>query len=568
MNTNGYPQGDSFPGSDPNGGPQDEQQNSIAMDPTEPIAQTVYQQHSNTPPPPPPSTPSSWGLPPDAPLPPQPGTYGQYYNQATQTQPSFQRSAPAPRQPGKLARPVPLWAFVGSIVLVVVLLAVLHLTGSDWAAGAANASFAALIIAILLLIVFIVRRSNGMGSTLNPIRRRQQWLSITGIILLFVYFVTCQALQAPLHLAQARALEGQQQWQAAIDEYKLGGVQAPDGEDPARVYVSWGQQLSHAGRYNEALNKFDTVLKQFNSSAVSNQVKQAQAGDIDARIAIGNEILQAKNYDNATSYFDSILALPYCDTTCHTRTSKLDATAYFDLGETHFKAKEYQAATTAFDKILNSFADAPEAKQARALDATSFYNMAEKNLSAQEYASAVSTFDTVLSRFADTPEANKLHPDMAKALLGQGKQTRSSDCSTAITIYQRLAKEYRDTPEGKTAQNDLNAPQDVKGHFRNTEPQYHFSQIALVKGLFGNMGTDQLFYMWDNAPYKTTIQDNGDFTFTGVDQGDYDLMWYTSDGVTEHVEYIYDPTYLTPTYTAKVGQLCTTTVDDVTNATS
>src|SRR5258708_6234770 len=46
---------------------------------------------------------------------------------------------PPPARPSlfkQLARPLPLWAFIGAIVLVAGLLVVLQLTGSDWAAGA------------------------------------------------------------------------------------------------------------------------------------------------------------------------------------------------------------------------------------------------------------------------------------------------------------------------------------------------------------------------------------------------------------------------------------------------
>ena len=42
---------------------------------------------------------------------------------------------------------MPLWAFIGSIVVVVLLLVVLQLTGSDWAAGATRVGIVAGILA-------------------------------------------------------------------------------------------------------------------------------------------------------------------------------------------------------------------------------------------------------------------------------------------------------------------------------------------------------------------------------------------------------------------------------------
>src|SRR5216110_1280294 len=125
-----------------------------------------------------------------------------------------------PKPLSRLARPLPLWALLGGIVLIIGLLVALHLTGSDWGQGAANASRAAVYIGIILVVVLILRslnwqNSSGMASSLNPTRVRQYIVSLLCIIVIFVYSGVSQALVPTLHIAQGRSQEGQRQWQTA-----------------------------------------------------------------------------------------------------------------------------------------------------------------------------------------------------------------------------------------------------------------------------------------------------------------------------------------------------------------
>jgi tetratricopeptide (TPR) repeat protein len=446
------------------------------------------------------------------------------------------KPATTPKPLSRLARPLPLWLFLGGIVLIVVLLVVLHLTGSDWGNGAANASFAAALIGLILVLALIVRSPNsqnasGMASPLNPNRRRQYIVSVLCIIVVFIYSGVSQALVPTLHIAQGRSLEEQRQWQAAINEYQLGGEKAPSGKDLARVYTSWGQALNKAHRYDEAMRKFEVVIQQFNTSSTRDQVKQAQSADINVRLTLAQQSMQTKNYKAATSSYDAILGLPYCDTACTNQVDALDATAYYNLGEEH--------------------------------------------LQAQDYAGTVSAFDVILTKFSSAPEAKQLHGDMAKALLGEGQNTRASNCSSAVPTYQRLAHEYGDTPEGQSATQDLNATQTVKGNFSNLETTSVYNQIGLTHGLNGSMSKDDVFAAWDATPVKVDIQGNGDFAFSGIAQGDYDLLWYgtktTSDAsyiyYYKYVEFMYSPTSLQPIYVAHVGPLCPVDMGKVTNST-
>jgi len=253
------------------------------------------------------------------------------------------------------------------------------------------------------------------------------------------------------------------------------------------------------------------------------QVTRAQKGDVQARIALGQQKMQAQDYVSAITVFDDALRLAYCDSACFSQINTLEPTAYYELGKT--------------------------------------------NLQKQIYDAAVSAFETVLTKFPNAPEAKQLHGDMAKALLGQGRQVRTTTCSNAIPIYQRLSKEYSDTPDGKIAQADLNAPQDVTGKFVNTTPSTGYSQIALVQDLKGDMTTAEMFSKWDNATQRTNIQSNGDFVFKGVRQGIYNLLWYGSDNTYRYVEFIYNRITSKPTYVAQVGPLCAVDVGTVSNYT-
>ncbi|QBD81069.1 tetratricopeptide repeat protein [Ktedonosporobacter rubrisoli] len=395
----------------------------------------------------------------------------------------------------------------------------LHLTGSDWADGASHAGVWAFIVMVILAIVLFIRSRDGLSSPRNPSRRLQLFLARSALVVLLIYGIACQLLQPTLHTAQAHSLENQQHWQDAVNEYTLAGQQAPDGPDLARVYTAWGLALNKARHYSEAMDKFAIVMKDFYTQ--SEALKRAQAGDIEARLALGKQRLQANDYSTALTYLDDALNQSYCDDNCRQQALSIEATTYYQLGEAQLQTKQYDSAVTSFDKILNSF--------------------------------------------PHSPEAGMLHGDMAKALLGDGQDTRTNNCSEAVPIYVRLSKEYKDTPEGQKAQSDLNAPQQVKGKFMNTESRI-YSQIALTSGLMGKMSKDQVFDRWDNAYQVTAIQSDGQFVFNNVKQGDYDLMWYSEDSSARYVEFIYDILSLSPRYQAHVSPLCPLDLGTVSNA--
>jgi tetratricopeptide (TPR) repeat protein len=426
------------------------------------------------------------------------------------------------KPPSRIARPLPHWLLIAGIILTVVGMIIFHLTGSDWAAGALNAAHAALVLGVLLVVAFIIRSSAGLHSSLNPTRNRQRIFSLVAILLVFCYAFVAQALQSPLHIEQGKAFEHQQQWQQAINEYTMGGESAPTSVDLARVYTSWGLQLNQQHQYDEASQQFNVVITQFDNPATITELHRAQDGDITARIALAQQDMQKKNYSAATNDYDAILHLSYCSSTCTTQTTHLDATAYLDLGKSDLQAKNYNIAVDAFDYLLAHF---PKG----------------------------------------TPEIQQSHGYEAQALMGYGQQERVSDCPVAIPIYQRLATTFSDTSDGKQAKSALSAPQTVTGTFANVESDVAYTYMGLAQGLTPSSG-DDLFNQWYDAYMTTTMDSNGNFTFTNVQQGNYDLIWYANNGIEENVEYMYYKEDASPVYIAHVGPLCPVHMGDVTNA--
>jgi tetratricopeptide (TPR) repeat protein len=469
----------------------------------------------------------------------------------------------------RLAQPLPVWMVVGSMVLITAALVVLHATGSDWGDGAVHASQAALWIGVGLLLVLIVRGcvKNGLFSAHNPTRRRQVWLSLLCTTLIFIYSGVSAALVPTLHLTQGHRFEDQQQWETAIYEYKLAGESAPNGVNLARVYSSWGSTLNQKRHYTEAMAKFAVVIQQFQSNATKDQLARAQHGDVDARFALAKQSEQTNNYQNASSIYYRLLSLPYCDNACRNQAQNGDINAHLTLAQQKMQTKDYLNATQEYDGILDlPYCDSACNKKVSLLDAKAYYQQGKSQLAAQHYSDAVTTFDTILNKFIQAPEAQQLHGNLAKALLGEGQSELGSICSNAIPIYQRLAKDFGDTPEGQKAAQDLSAPQTVKGKFSNTEPTINFNQMALTHGLRGDMSDNELFAAWNSASMITAIQGDGSFVFDGVPQGDYDLMWSGISGYYQYFEFIYLKNPSSPKYVAHVGPLCPVNMGSVSNS--
>ena len=406
-----------------------------------------------------------------------------------------------------LAKPLPLLAFIGSIILVVLLLVILQITGSDWAVGALHLGITAGIIAVLIVLVTGVRSVLGMAARTNPKRLVQFISASVSFLILMLLFLVGLTQQSTIHSLQAHNWEGQQQWQSAINEFQLAGEGAPTSNNIARIYNEWGEQFSTQQRYPDAFAKFDIVLNNYSSATA--EVARAQSDKVATYLNWGKQADQQKDYASATMRYDALLQLPYCNSNCQNEASALDATAY--------------------------------------------YNLAETQLMAQQYSDAINNFQVVLTRFGSSPEAHKLHGDLAKSLFGQGQQQLTTSCPSAIPTYQQLSTQFADTPEGQKAATALNAPQAVKGHFTGSIPNNpSLARVAaLIKGLYVGIPSAQLSTLFYSSP-QTPIASDGSFTFSPQPQGSYDLAWGTIIIATGAGILSFNPSR----YVANVGPLC------------
>jgi hypothetical protein len=411
-----------------------------------------------------------------------------------------------------LSKPIPLWAFIGSIVAVVLLFVVLQLTSSDWAAGAMRVGIVAGVLALIVLLVTVVRMLLGMAAKPNPARLIQLISSVLVILLLSLLCLVGLTQQSAIHNLQAHSWEAQQQWQSAINQYQSSGEGAPTSEDIARVYNLWGEKFTSHQQYEKAVAKYNIVLTYYGSASAG--ITRAQSDSITAYRAWGQQASQEHDYAAATNHFDVLLNLSYCTATCQS--------------------------------------------QAKALDATAYYNLAESQLAVKNYPAAVNNFHILVSRFANSTEAPGAHRDYAKALFGEGEQQlKGAVCSSAVPTYQQLSTQFRDTPEGQRATNALKANQPVKGHFINTIPNDpSLTPVAtLIHGLNNNMSDSQFFQLLSAAP-TASIQSNGDFIFSPLPQGTYGLAWGTNqNNGAKHFQIAYNSDG-SASYVAKVGPLC------------
>lgn len=441
----------------------------------------------------------------------QPGTGYGYPGQMTAPPPAM---PPAPKS-SPLIKPLPIWAFIPAVILGALLLVLLFFTGSDWAAGAQTAGIVAGILALLILIATGARVALGMADKINPKRRTQLISASLLVVLLLIISGVGLTQQATFHGLQGRYLEGQQQWQSAINQFQLAGENAPASDNIARTYVEWGEQYSKEQQYARAIDRYNVVLNTFGTAIT--EVNRAQADGVTAYLDWGNQASQQHDYAGATQHFDALLQLPYCNASCQAQANGFDATAY--------------------------------------------YNLAESQLSAQQYSDAVKNFGTVTSRFSNAPESQKSHPDYAKALMGLGQQQLTSNCSSAIPTYQQLSSQFSDTSQGQQAAQALKQPQPLKGHFTSTLPASpNVPMVAFMKGLTPTITTDQFYAIWNNSP-KADVHADGTFASSPLPQGSYQLSWGEVNANGEDFYYS-----RTGVYTAQVGPLCAYDYGDLTDS--
>lgn len=405
-----------------------------------------------------------------------------------------------------LVCPLPLQAVLPGLAAGVLLLLALVFFNPDWATGATVSGLVAVIFALLLLIAAGVRVALGLLARSNP-RRRSQVISISLLVLcLFCFAGVGLSQQTGLHALQARFLENQQSWQAAISEYQAAGEAAPASVNLARTYLEWGESLSRQHHYGDAVSRFATVLAQY--FRATEQGKRAQSDLVAAYLTWAAEAVRRQDYSGAVTHYDGLLASGNCAASCQSL--------------------------------------------ARTKDATTYDQLAEQQLTMQQYGPAVAAFKALTTRFPLAPEAGLVHADYARALWGWGQQQLATTCTDAIPTYQQLAGQFADTAEGRQAATAVQQPVRVKGLFTRQVPAApNTPTVFLVQGLVVGIHQYQFPPLLRAAP-TTRIQTDGTFAFPSVPPGVYELVW-SSDGAL-HFYYAFSGTQVL--YTAHVGPLC------------
>lgn len=372
------------------------------------------------------------------------------------------------RSRGPLGKPFPfsvsLLVVVGSIVLLALVFGVrVLLLGGDWADGAVAVGMVALALAAAFGLIALLRAAVG--------RRSLSFALLTIVLVAGLAASGAVGLvgSAPLHLAQAQAMEKSGQWAVAIREYGLSGEKGPDAPDIARVQNAWGEQLLQRGDYQGALTHFQTVLDDYQESG--DAVQRAQMGQYQAYAAWMKQDASSVPYRDAITAFANFGSSPDCDSACKATLADVTPEAYYLYGAQLLQQKRYQLAITELTKLESQYAASSYASQGHAKAATAYLAYGQEQISGQQ-------------------------------------------CSGAVSSYKTIVTSYKDTPEAKTAQNALNAPQDVTG-FITGAPASPLPTVHLSK----HMNFNAFFF---SDEYSTSLNaTTGAFTFKLVAQGTY-----------------------------------------------
>lgn len=415
----------------------------------------------------------------------------------------------APNRPSLLGRPFPavvtVLLSVAAILAVVLTYALAELVGrADWADGAGVAGVVALVLMGATLLVASLRFALG--------RRALATMALALVLAVTLGLGGVGAISsAPaLHRAQAQSFERAHAWDAAITEYKRSGERAPNATDLARVLDASGEAQAAGGRYAQAIATFETVTTQYASSD-SATVARALTDTYQTYAAWVRANRPDVPYIDASIFFVAYRSRPTCDQTCKQGVVEIEAQAHFQYGQALATDKRYADAVVQFEQVTGP---------------------------------------------VYTPKA---HSAAATAYLTLGKQKLQQECpapvradqppSESLSIYQKLATTYGDTPEGQQAKDALAAPQDVTGYLYhpNTNPA---PTLYLSKTINPNA------YSFSNDYTGTYDPSSGLFTFKNVSPGAYYLNAIRDDGSYIHYIWYVDPNTQGPS--VHVGSLCGT----------
>ncbi|HEV2405972.1 MAG TPA: hypothetical protein VGR88_10985, partial [Ktedonobacterales bacterium] len=250
--------------------------------------------------------------------------------------------------------------------------------------------------------------------------------------------------------------------------------------------------------YKDALGKFSTVTGEYGQSGAP--VARANSDTFQTYSAWVKANASDTPYADALTFLQSYGTSAGCDSSCQTTVKAVEAQAHYQYGQQY--------------------------------------------LAQQDYADAISQFETVTTQFAQSGYASQAHSAAAQALLSYGQQLKSSACSNALPIYQKLVSQYGDTAQGQQAKSALAAPVSVSGQFFTNASSGSIQTVIFAKTVDRNSG-------YQSNDYQTSVNASGQFTFASVAQGTYNVL-YMSGGNLFVVTHASDGSF----YTVTVGQLC------------
>jgi len=398
-----------------------------------------------------------------------------------------------------LLRPAP-WALgIGGAIAFIVL----AVTAPSWGSLATRDGMTLLAVgACAALLILLLRKSQQ-----HWVRRR--WPLITALVL--VVGLLGVTLAPTIHTLQAHTLENQGNYQRAIDEYIASGEHSPDGQDIARCYLEWGQRDLRQQDYAAAVTHLGTATETFHTTMAASQAREPMG---QALLKWGRELIEEQHYAQAIEQF-ARLRTHYADTT------------------------------------------AEQAAQDNQDEPAAYYAWAQGLEANQQFQDALTQFQTIGRLFPASSYTTLAYDAAASDLYAWGQaQIQLMRYTDATATYQRLIKQYGNAPAAQQAQQDLNAPQPVKGRllFASGPPDAN-----VIVRLSSSWETGPNSYVQGGYVYEAHTDPNGFFTFSSVPLGNYLIDWQQGVGFTT----LLHPGTYNPVYLANVESLHGTDLGDI-----
>ncbi|HPH96947.1 MAG TPA: tetratricopeptide repeat protein [Anaerolineaceae bacterium] len=260
---------------------------------------------------------------------------------------------------------------------------------------------------------------------------------------------------ARVYAAWGDELSAAGKYKEAIDQYKQVTAAYPEAPETADArqkqavnFLAWGDSLFQAADYEQALKQFTTVYQDYPD------LKEAKEGREKAALSIlskGDAKAAQKDHAGAVEAFEQIIA-DYADTSLLETGQQRAAQTYLDWGEALFEQKEFEAAVEKLDVIEAQYAAQKNtAAAARKTSLAVHSAWAASQFQAGQFEKAAAIYETIFRRFTET-EAADLRPLAAESHLRRAQQLRQQgSLDDAIKQYDLVLADFADTPSTVTA---------------------------------------------------------------------------------------------------------------------